>query len=606
MKNNFIKRIIAVILSIITVCAVPLSVGAVTVDAAPVIYIGEMSDNALYANPNKINSSVVFDSNSSDFTGDIASIVAGVVLSDIAGKDAALTMITNSIKSILDPILCAPDGTSLNDVGAWKYMEPLSELVNDEVYTGNENLQAFEKAANKRVNSDEIFFFGYDWRLDPTVAAEELCGFIDHVESVTGKNKVSIMASGYGGLVANTYMYYFQDHALENIDSVVFYNSPLYGNSVIGDFMRGRIARTYEDDGSLAGAVNSISGAHRGEAFMNFINDDVTGIVSGVFENLLGNGDLQKLFGKLFTLLLTTIFEGQDGHKDLGKFYNTFALNCDDVIYDAFLREYLRNMPGLWALVPEVYFDDAVEFMFEDEFINYELNKKIITYRAVSLNTPVTLKVAQNNGIKISIVSNYGYQIVPVTASLDDVSDGIESVKYTSAGAVTADDSSGEGRHEVCIGNHQHVAPDKDINAAYCALPENTWFIKDLPHGSFTKGNVSDFLIWLLFSYEQRTVWDDSNYTQFLSYSMYTDKIVPYLKPGNEMPGSKYGDANLDGQITAADARLVLRYSVELEIPSKTGRIVSDVDGDSRLSAGDARLVLRHSVGLIHAFPVEY
>lgn len=606
MKNSLFKKIISVVLSIIAVAAVPMSVSAAAVDAAPVIYIGEMSDNPLYANPNKINNSVVFDSKSSDFTGSMASIVAGLVLSDVAGKDAALTMISNNIKSMLDPIKCAPDGTSVADVGAWKYTEPLSKLKNDEFYKENENLQAFETAANTRIGSDEIFFFSYDWRLDPMIAAEELCGFIDHVESLTGKSNVSIMASGYGGIIANTYMYHFQDHAVENLNSVVFYNCPLYGNAIIGDFMRGRIARTYEDDGSLIGAINSISGAHRGEAFMQFINDDVTGMVSGIFENLLGNGDLQKLFGKLFTLLFTTIFESQDGHKDLGKFYNTFALNSDSVIYDAFLREYLRNMPGLWALVPEDYFDEAYEFMFEDEFVNSAMNNKISTYRAVANNTPLTFKIAQNNGIKISVVANYGFQIVPVTASLDDVSDGIESVKYSSAGAVTTDDSSGEGRYEVCIGQHQHTAPDNDIDAAYCALPENTWFIKNMPHGSFTKGNVSDFLIWLLFSYEQKTVWDDSSYPQFLSYSMYTDKIVPYLTPDNEMPGSKYGDANMDGQITAMDARLVLRYSVELEFPTKTGRIVSDVDGDSRIAAADARLILRHSVGLIHAFPVEY
>lgn len=607
MKNTLLKKIICIILSIVTVCALPLSATAVSLDAVPVIYIGEMSDNALYSNPNKINSSVVFDINSSDFTGDLTSIVAGVALSGLAGQNAGVNTVVNGIKAIMDPILCAPDGTSLSSsVGAWKYTDPISKLKLDEVYTENKNLQAFEDAGVQHVNSDDIYFFGYDWRLDPVAAADELCGFIDHVETMTGKNKVSIMAVGYGGIITNSYMYYYQDHALENVESVVFYNCPLLGNAIIGDFMRGRIARTIEDDGSLIGAINSISGAHRGEAFMDFINDDITGIIGGVFENLLGSGDVQNLFANLFTLLATTIVESQDGHKDLGKFYNTFALNSDSVIYDGFLREYLRNMPGLWALVPDIYFDDAIEFMFEDEIINNALNEKIYDYRNVVDNTATTFRLAQLNGIKISVVSNYGYQIVPVTASLDDVSDGIESVKYSSVGAITTDSSSADGKYPVCISSHQHTSPDNDINAAYCALPENTWFIKNIPHGDLTKGDVASFIVGLLFEFEQKTIWDEAQYPQYLSYSAYTDKITPYITPENDLPGSKYGDANLDGKVTATDARLVLRYAVGLELPTKTGKIVSDVDGDSRITSSDARLVLRYSIGLIFAFPVEY
>lgn len=606
MKHT-LKKLISVVLCAVMVCSAPLSSVAATINVSPVIYIGEMTDNALYSNANKINSAVVFDANSSDFLGDIASIVAPVLLAAEVGTQGAVTGVANGIKAIMDPILCGPDGTSSNaSVGAWKYTDPISKHKTDEVYTTNKNLQAFEKAANAYVNSDEIFFFGYDWRLDPVAAAEELCGFIDHVESMTGKNTVAIVAVGYGGVVANSYMYTYQDHFIENVTSVTFYNCPILGNAVIGDFMKGKITRTYEDDGSLMGAINTISGAHRGEAFMNFLEDDVTGTFDGIIENLLGSSDLSKLFGNLFMLLVSAIVSGQDFHKDFGKSYNSFAIDADGILYDSFLRDYLRNMPGLWALVPVEDYDDAVEFMFGDDFINPDLHRKMESYRSVINNTAMTLKLAQLNGINVSVVANYGYQIIPVTASLDDVSDGIESVKYASAGAVTTDNNTGEGKYKVCIGEHKHVAPDNDIDASYCALPENTWFIKDVAHGDLTKGTVADFVASLAFSFEQRTIWDDAKYPQYLAYSEYSKKLTPYITPGEEVPGSKYGDVNLDGQVTAADARLVLRYSVNLDVPTKTGKIIADVDADSRIAAADARLVLRYSVGLIHSFPVEY
>ncbi len=58
------------------------------------------------------------------------------------------------------------------------------------------------------------------------------------------------------------------------------------------------------------------------------------------------------------------------------------------------------------------------------------------------------------------------------------------------------------------------------------------------------------------------------------------------------------GDIDDDGTISAADARLVLRMSVNLEIPSADQEAAADIDGDGNISAADARLVLRISVNL--------
>lgn len=58
------------------------------------------------------------------------------------------------------------------------------------------------------------------------------------------------------------------------------------------------------------------------------------------------------------------------------------------------------------------------------------------------------------------------------------------------------------------------------------------------------------------------------------------------------------GDADGDGQVTSADARLVLRASVGLETPDMLRRILYDADTDGSITAADARLILRASVGL--------
>lgn len=60
----------------------------------------------------------------------------------------------------------------------------------------------------------------------------------------------------------------------------------------------------------------------------------------------------------------------------------------------------------------------------------------------------------------------------------------------------------------------------------------------------------------------------------------------------------KRGDANLDGRITASDARLILRASVGLLTPSIFVKAFYDADDDGKISASDARKALRISVGL--------
>jgi len=58
------------------------------------------------------------------------------------------------------------------------------------------------------------------------------------------------------------------------------------------------------------------------------------------------------------------------------------------------------------------------------------------------------------------------------------------------------------------------------------------------------------------------------------------------------------GDVDFDGQITAGDARLVLRASVGLETLSAAAVASADVEKDGAVTAGDARLLLRASVSL--------
>ena len=58
------------------------------------------------------------------------------------------------------------------------------------------------------------------------------------------------------------------------------------------------------------------------------------------------------------------------------------------------------------------------------------------------------------------------------------------------------------------------------------------------------------------------------------------------------------GDVDDDGEVTAWDARLILRMSVGLEKIHNTNFLNADIDGDGKITSQDARLANRMSVGL--------
>lgn len=59
------------------------------------------------------------------------------------------------------------------------------------------------------------------------------------------------------------------------------------------------------------------------------------------------------------------------------------------------------------------------------------------------------------------------------------------------------------------------------------------------------------------------------------------------------------GDVNRDGYITAADARLVLRYVAGLSELSATQKAAADTSKDGFVTAADARLILQYVVGAV-------
>ena len=88
-------------------------------------------------------------------------------------------------------------------------------------------------------------------------------------------------------------------------------------------------------------------------------------------------------------------------------------------------------------------------------------------------------------------------------------------------------------------------------------------------------------------------------------YSLEDGEAVPksagksqkHLK-ASPVDGFYLGDADMNGFVNAAAARLALRHAAKLELLDGTGVLIADMNGDGAVTATDARSILRAAAGL--------
>ena len=88
---------------------------------------------------------------------------------------------------------------------------------------------------------------------------------------------------------------------------------------------------------------------------------------------------------------------------------------------------------------------------------------------------------------------------------------------------------------------------------------------------------------WALVQYGSKTGWVSQEYLK--------------IDPGTNQ--FERGDVNMDGRVTAGDARLALRYSAKMETFTEQQVALADFNEDGRVTAGDARNIMRLSAKIL-------
>lgn len=438
----------------------------------PIIYVAALGSATLYQNAGTENEKVLFRPETSAYVKLIAKLLIPLV-SVIITKDydAFADKLIPAVGDVFGPLANAENGDSTADVTTKE------ELPTDPTH-----------------GFDYSYYFGYDFRADPLVVAKDLAAYIDHVLELTGHEKVRLRASSMGGVMT---MAYFEQYGCEKIKSVIFQNCPISGTAVAGDLFCGRVE------------INEDSLYRYGATALPTIMDETLARFLMVIIDLLKN-----------TGVLGTLIDA----------VNRVVDNCADRVFDELLVPVFKANCGIWSFVPDEYYLDAKKFMLGDN-PNAELEARIDYYHYnVQCKAGEILNGVLDSGVPVMIVSAYGIQRTPLVPTWHNDSDGTVDLKYSSVGATAAylGESLGEGYTQKVADGHNHISPDNHIDASTCALPENTWFVKDMMHCTTHDGH-GEFYRWFYENDDnaELNIFSNKDYPQFLQNDIKNQKLVP-------------------------------------------------------------------------------
>lgn len=610
MKHSALVKVLCLLISVTLAFSVSVTAFAESSTVEPVIFVMGIYENALYSDPDTTDQVRLFPPTQSDALQIATKFIVSLIVGSQGGNfDEAATYAMQTCEDMLTPILCQPTGESkAKNIGPLTYNYSLDKYTDAELAGCLDEMGC---AVASKVGANNCYCFTYDFREAPLDHAAELNSFIKSVKSKTGASKVRIVAAGYGGIVTDCYLYKYENEAAKDVSAINFFTSLIAGSSLVGDIMKGNLAYTLEDYNSsemdsFLDIYGSLTGNARGSAFIRYMNDLPTTLKSSLANYLAiyskNSPSSYTTIAATFAMWLTNNILNQENiWTNTGLDYNLYISHTQTSMYNDYLKDLLKYDPGFWAMVPDDDYKEARNFMFDDEVIDATLEKKLDQYYDCQTAVQDTLGTAKSNGINITLLAGYDLQSLPIAASIGEQSDDLVSTKYASLGCTDTqlNDYWLRTTAQCQDKTHDHIDRNDWIDASTCMFPENTWFVKDLPHLGVGDSTMADVVCYLI-SDGQKTVWDSAMYPQFMYYSSVSGKVTPYgnSSQSQNANGYKLGDVDLDGDVDADDARLALRFSVGLEKFSAQQIINADVDSDGNVTSGDARAILRTAIGL--------
>ena len=395
-------------------------------------------------------------------------------------------------QSLFEVLSCDATGEPLHPIDAVTFPQSVDHYP-DELLEADETEDeiAVVKTAAKAVGAEHVYFFNYDWRLDPRDDAKALHSFIENVKREQNAARVTLVPCSMGGAVVNSLL---SIYGAADIAKIVYCLVASKGIDMVGELF----GRNVEIDMHVLL-----------ERLFNFENGNLA--LQALLSVLQGGFELNPLLTKALTKLLQSILD-----------------KTNERAYRDILLRSFATMPGLWAFVPDRYYEADKKIMFPDGG-NEAFIEKIDAYHAMQVEAENLMRRAMETGTQIAVTASYGFVGMPLTKEAYAQGDCLIETHNESFGATAAryGETLGAEYTAASCGNgaHDHLSDDLIVDAASCAFPEQTWFIKHMKHVGFpVNTGAAELLAWLLTA-DAPTVESDSRYPQFCDLDPVTGKV---------------------------------------------------------------------------------
>lgn len=500
--NDFMKKIICAILGVCLLipCAAPFAAAAnkstvkETDGAAEGVY--ETVENA---EPFVIIRGMDFNGLKKDAGTDketsvgvkitFGGIVGALCRAAVAGlksfsADAAVDVLIDYVYSTMKDYGCDKNGDSADNVTVPLYEKSVANYPELSGEGGNGE-EALARTAAKRYGADKVYFFVYDWRLDPTVNAAYLNDLINTaLEEHPESKKVNAVCCSMGGIVTLAYMTYYGS---DKINSLVSDSSVMYGTDVTSELMLGKV--NFD--------------AEAADRYLSFVAP-----AAAPFVHMLTKiGLTERICG----------------------FINSFAEKYKSEIYDRVLLPVYGTMPAIWSIVYNEDYEAAKKFVFdgkEDEYAALIARTDKIQSEIVARRTE-TLENAMANGMKFSVISNYNRPNICAYESAGLQGDGTLETGPMSFGATVSEVGHELSAEQLAGADEKYVSVDKCINASTAQFADMTWFVRNCRHvGCIYMSEFTHFIFALVESEEQPLCDTLEDYGRFM-ISDSEEKLYP-------------------------------------------------------------------------------
>lgn len=387
------------------------------------------------------------------------------------------------------------------------------------------------------IGEENIYYYAYNSFGNALSMIDGLYDFIQLVKEQTGSDRVNIIPISMGGAIFNGVMELYPQVA-NDLSRTVFVIPALNGSTIVSDI--------YERE-------------------LTFLNADY--LYREFFDGIMNEAEASAIELAIRVLPKNVL------------------MSALEKAVDTLMETVITNCTGLWMLVPNEEYDECVKLNLADKS-KAEIRRQTEIYHKAQSNSNKNILKLKNSGVEIFNVVAYDVALYNVGNSWNKQNaDGVIHTYSTAMGTKMANVGEELPKNYTQKNNycknpkHNHISPDRVVDASTGILPDNTFFFDGQSHVTANQNDIIMKLCCELVETDRiKDVYSDKNFPQF-NVGRETKALRLELLPAAENVdrGSLSAEdaAELDAAVKEANEMLTRTVAKEGEAQAVESRLRS-------------------------------